>query len=54
MKDKVDSFWSIAKAEIKELKAKLNHKDRDAEEIESRHRVEIKVCRSHSIFQCYK
>ena len=43
-RDKIDSFWEITKAELEECKASLRVKDREAEELEERHRVEIKVC----------
>ena len=42
-RDKIDSFWEITKAELEECKASLRVKDREAEELEERHRVEIKV-----------
>ncbi len=43
LKDKIDSLWSITKTEVKELKAQLHGKDREAEELERRHQIEIKV-----------
>jgi hypothetical protein len=42
-RDKIDSFWEITKAELEECKASLRVKDREQEELEERHRVEIKV-----------
>ena len=42
-RDKIDSFWEITKAELEESKSALRVKDREAEELEERHRVEIKV-----------
>ena len=42
-RDKIDDFWSITKKELEESKALLRVKDRDLEEAEERHRVEIKV-----------
>lgn len=43
MQDKIDSLWSITKIEVKDLKAQLHGKDREAEEIERRHQIELKV-----------
>ena len=43
LQDKIDSLWSITKIEVKDLKAQLHGKDREAEEIERRHQIEIKV-----------
>ncbi len=41
--DKLESFWKIARAEVGELQAGLRNKDREAEEAEDRHQIEIKV-----------
>jgi hypothetical protein len=41
--DKLESFWKIARAEVGEAQASLRNKDRDAEEAEDRHQIEIKV-----------
>lgn len=43
LQDKVESFWKIAKAEVGEVQASLRTKDREAEEAEDRHQIEIKV-----------
>ena len=43
MKDKIDSLWSITKTEVKDLKAQVHNKDREAEEVERRHQIEIKA-----------
>ncbi|KAG7275198.1 hypothetical protein CRUP_023786 [Coryphaenoides rupestris] len=42
-KDKVHSFWEISKRDLDERKAELRNKEREVEEAEERHQVEIKV-----------
>ena len=42
-RDKINEFWEITKAELEERKAELRNRDRDAEELEEKHQVEIKV-----------
>ena len=42
-KDKVHSFWEIGKRDLEERKAELRNKEREIEEAEERHQVEIKV-----------
>ena len=42
-RDKIHSFWEITKKEIEDKKAELRNKDREMEEMEERHQVEIKV-----------
>ncbi|CAL8243425.1 unnamed protein product [Lota lota] len=42
-KDKVHSFWEICKRDLEERKAELRNKEREIEEAEERHQVEIKV-----------
>lgn len=44
--DKINSFWEITKKELQEVKAELRNKDREMEEMEERHQVEIKVLAS--------
>ena len=41
--DKINTFWEITKKELDDRKAELRNKDREAEELEERHQVEIKV-----------
>eukprot|EP01112_Ceratiomyxa_fruticulosa_P021046 TRINITY_DN7328_c0_g1_i1.p1 TRINITY_DN7328_c0_g1~~TRINITY_DN7328_c0_g1_i1.p1 ORF type:complete len:277 (-),score=82.71 TRINITY_DN7328_c0_g1_i1:74-904(-) len=41
--DKINTFWEITKKELAERKAELRNKDREMEELEERHQVEIKV-----------
>ncbi|KAJ3099130.1 Dynein regulatory complex subunit 4 [Phlyctochytrium planicorne] len=42
-RDKVMSFWEITKSELKDSKSELLNKDRELEELEEKHQVEIKV-----------
>merc|ERR1712048_1460685 len=42
-RDKVNTFWEITKRQYEEKKADLRNKDREMEEAEERHQVEIKV-----------
>lgn len=50
MQDKINAFWEINKKELEDSKAQLRNKDREMEEVEERHEVEIKV--SHRL-RCY-
>ena len=43
VQDKVNSFWEITKKDLEDKKAELRNKDREMEEMEERHQVEIKV-----------
>lgn len=42
-RDKVNTFWEITKRQFEEKKAELRNKEREMEEAEERHQVEIKV-----------
>lgn len=42
-RDKVNTFWDITKRQFDEKKAELRNKDREMEEAEERHQIEIKV-----------
>ena len=42
-RDKVNTFWEITKRQYEERKADLRNKEREMEEAEERHQVEIKV-----------
>jgi hypothetical protein len=42
-RDKINTFWEITKKQLDEVKAELRNKDREIEEVEERHAVEIKV-----------
>ncbi len=44
-RDKINTFWEIGKRQLDESKAELRNKDREIEEVEERHAVEIKVQR---------
>lgn len=49
-RDKIHTFWEITRRQLEEKKAELRNKDREMEEAEERHQVEIKVrgpVRSH-------
>lgn len=43
MQDKINAFWEISKKDLDDKKADLRNKDREMEEMEERHQVEIKV-----------
>lgn len=47
MQDRIDGYWGITKAEVQELNAQLRAKDREAEDLETRHRIEIKASRQY-------
>ena len=40
----VNTFWEITKRQLEEKKAELRNKDREMEDAEERHQIEIKVC----------
>ncbi|KAL3860291.1 hypothetical protein ACJMK2_010432 [Sinanodonta woodiana] len=42
-RDKVNTFWEITKRQLEEKKAELRNKDREMEDAEERHQIEIKV-----------
>ncbi|XP_019360911.1 PREDICTED: growth arrest-specific protein 8 [Gavialis gangeticus] len=42
-RDKIHTFWDITRQQLDEKKAELRNKDREMEEAEERHQVEIKV-----------
>jgi len=42
-RDKVNTFWEITKRQFDEKKSELRNKDREMEEAEERHQIEIKV-----------
>ncbi len=43
MQDKIQSFWDITRKELDSSRAKLRNKDREIEDLQDRHQVEIKV-----------
>ncbi|KFO90723.1 Growth arrest-specific protein 8, partial [Buceros rhinoceros silvestris] len=42
-RDKVHTFWELTRRQLEEKQAELRNKDREMEECEERHQVEIKV-----------
>lgn len=42
-RDKIHTFWEVTRRQLEEKKAELRNKDREMEEAEERHQVEIKV-----------
>jgi hypothetical protein len=42
-RDKINSFWDITKKDLENMRGELRNKDREMEEMEERHQVEIKV-----------
>ncbi|OAF68860.1 hypothetical protein A3Q56_03395 [Intoshia linei] len=42
-RDKINTFWEITKRQLEEKRAELRNKDREMEDAEERHQVEIKV-----------
>lgn len=42
-RDKVSTFWEITRRQLEQSKAELRNKDREMEDAEERHQVEIKV-----------
>eukprot|EP00798_Chlamydomonas_sp_ICE-L_P022028 gene22029-29088_t len=42
-RDKINAFYEITKKELDDRKAELRNKDREGEEMEVRHQVEVKV-----------
>ncbi len=46
LQDKISAFWEISKKDLEDKKAELRNKDREMEEMEERHQVEIKVSSS--------
>ena len=52
IQDKINAFWEISKKELEDTKAQLRNKDREMEELEERHQVEIKVIIIHMLHGC--
>lgn len=42
-RDKVNTFWDITKRQLDEVRATVRNKERELEDAEERHQVEIKV-----------
>lgn len=45
MQDKIQTFWDITRRELDSCRAELRNKDRDMEDLQDRHQVELKVGR---------
>ena len=41
-RDKIHTFWEITRRQLEDRKAEIRNKDRETEEAEERHQVEIK------------
>ena len=52
LQDKINAFWEITKKDLEDKKAELRNKDREMEELEERHQLEIKV--THLFIVCPK
>merc|ERR1711988_998127 len=53
-RDRVSTFWEITKKDLEDKKSELRNKDREMEEMEERHQVEIKVYKQkvkHLLFE---
>ena len=48
-RDKVASFWDITKQQLEESKASIRNKERELEDEQEKHQVEIKVPRIANI-----
>lgn len=42
-RDKVNTFWEISKQQLEDRSAELRNKEREMEESEERHQLELKV-----------
>ena len=43
LQEKLNYFWIVEKKKIEDLKASLRNKEREAQDIEEKHQVEVKV-----------
>lgn len=48
-RDKVASFWDITKQQLEESKAAIRNKERELEDEQEKHQVEIKVANTSQI-----
>lgn len=53
-RDKIHTFWDITDKQVQEAKADLKNLDKDIEEDEGRHQVDIKVGFIKTCTQAYK
>lgn len=51
-RDKVNTFWEITKRQLEEKRAELRNKDREMEDNEERHQIEIKVISLLRVVMC--
>ena len=42
-RDRIDTFWEVTRKELEETRAEVRVKDRELEESEERHMMEVKV-----------
>ncbi|GAA49105.1 growth arrest-specific 8 [Clonorchis sinensis] len=42
-KDKINTFWEITKSQLEDVRSELRTKEREMEEAEERHQLELKV-----------
>lgn len=49
LQEKLNYFWIVEKKKIEDLKASLRNKERESQDLEEKHQVEIKVCASFSV-----
>lgn len=53
-RDKINAFWEITKKDLEDRRADLRNKDREMEEMQERHQVEVKVYKQkvkHLLFE---
>lgn len=53
-RDKIRAFWEICKRHLEETRAELRNREREGEEAEERHRVEITVSCTNTVQRCSK
>lgn len=53
-RDKVNSFWEITKRQLEETRSTIRNKERELEDSEERHQVEIKVGAGVFPLQCMR
>ncbi len=46
--EKLNYFWIVEKKKLEDKKAELRNKEREMQDIEEKHQVEVKVCQSGS------
>jgi hypothetical protein len=43
-RDKINTFWEITKRQLEESRSEVRNREREIEEAQEKHAVEIKVC----------